>query len=159
MRKITHLYKRKCSAALAGRLALFAFWHRSNLTTPLTNRRIFRCSPYCTIIEGPAPRIPSQTDSLRASSHGWASSTRYGDVAHRQVDHFVDRLIGGKNAMIARHLAQHYIDGFNGIGGVNHLTDVLRKGKERDDAREVGPATICSCWDRAHPPSRQTVPN
>jgi hypothetical protein len=58
-------------------------------------------------------------------------------------DHLVDRLIGGKNAMIARHLAQHHIDGFNGIGGVNHLTDVLRKGKERDDAREVGPATIC----------------
>ena len=112
MRKITHLYQRRCSAALAGRLALFAFWHRSNLTTPLTSRRIFRCSPSFPIIAGTAPRIPSQTDSLRASSHGWASSTRDGDVAHRQVDHLVDRLIGGKNAMIARHLAQRHIDGF-----------------------------------------------
>jgi hypothetical protein len=45
--------------------------------------------------------------------------------------------------MSAHHLAQRHIDGLNGIGGVDHLTNVLRKGKERDDAWEVGRATIC----------------
>jgi hypothetical protein len=92
--KVKHCSRRKtCSAR---------FWHRSNLTTPLTSRRVFRCSPHCTIIAGTAPRILSQTDSVRASSHGWASSTRYGQVAHGQIDHLVDRLIGGENPVIAR---------------------------------------------------------
>jgi hypothetical protein len=76
-----------------------------------------------------------------------------------RLDHFVDHFIRGKNPMVARYLAQRHIDGRGGIGGVNHLMDVLWEGKEWDHAGEVGLATICSCSDRAHPISRQTVPN
>lgn len=43
-----------------------------------------------------------------------------GNVADGQVNHFVDRIIRGKNAMIARHLAQGHIDGRGGISRVNH---------------------------------------
>ena len=47
-----------------------------------------------------------------------------GNVAHGQVDHLVDRLIRGKDAVIARHLAQRHVHGLNGIGRVDHLANV-----------------------------------
>ena len=53
-------------------------------------------------------------------------------IAHSQVYHLVDRLIGREDAMIARHLAQRHIDRLNGIGGVDDLANVLWEGKERD---------------------------
>src|SRR5579875_3150475 len=88
-----------------------------------------------------AQDYPSAREPLR-EFHGKAIEYRFpipdrhspllGQVAHGQVDHFVDGLIGGKNPMIARHLAQGHIDRLNGIGGVDHLADVLWKGEERD---------------------------
>jgi len=44
-----------------------------------------------------------------------------GNLAQGQIDHFVDRFIGGKNPMIARHFPQGHIHGLNGIGGVDYV--------------------------------------
>jgi hypothetical protein len=41
--------------------------------------------------------------------------------------------------MIAGHLAQGHIDGLDGVVGVNHLTDVLWEGEERDHSRPMSP--------------------
>jgi hypothetical protein len=38
------------------------------------------------------PRIPPPNGSVLASSHGWASSTRYGTVAYGEIDDLVDGL-------------------------------------------------------------------
>ena len=75
------------------------------------------------------PQIQGRSDSERASSRGSAWSTRDGKIAHGQVDDLVHGLIRGKDAMIARHLAQRHIDGFNGIGGIEHLANVFWEGK------------------------------
>jgi hypothetical protein len=48
-----------------------------------------------------------------------------GNIVHSQVDHFVDHLIGGKNAMIARNLTQRHIDGLNGSGRIDNLANVF----------------------------------
>ncbi len=48
-----------------------------------------------------------------------------GDVAHCQVDHLVDGLIGRKNAMIARHLAQRHVHRLDRVGRVDNPTDVF----------------------------------
>ena len=50
------------------------------------------------------PKFNGETIECRypvADRHG----PLLGNVVHGQVDHFVDRLIRGKNAMIARHFA------------------------------------------------------
>ena len=52
-----------------------------------------------------------------------------GYISHGQVDHLVDRLIRGKNPMIARHLPQAHIDRLNSIGGINDLANVLWESK------------------------------
>jgi hypothetical protein len=75
------------------------------------------------------PRIPPPNGSVLASSHGWASSTRYGNIAYGEIDDLVDGLIGGKNAMIACHFPQGHIDRLNGIGGIDHFTDILWESK------------------------------
>jgi hypothetical protein len=67
-----------------------------------------------------------------------------GNVAHRQINHLVDRFIRGENPVIARHGCRSVIlTDESAIGRVDYLTDVLWEGKERDDAWEVGLATIC----------------
>jgi hypothetical protein len=48
--------------------------------------------------------------------------------------------------MIARHFPQCHIDRLNGIGGVDHLTDVLGKGKEWNDACPVCPPRLADGW-------------
>ena len=42
-----------------------------------------------------------------------------GDVTHRQIDDFVDCLIGREDAMIAGDLPQRHIHGLNVVGRVN----------------------------------------
>ncbi len=44
--------------------------------------------------------------------------------------------------MIARDLAQGHIDRPGGIGGVDHLANVLWEGKERDHANLVCPPRL-----------------
>ncbi len=61
-----------------------------------------------------------------------------GNGAHGQIDHLVDGLIGGENPMIARDLAQGHIDRLNGIGRVDHLANILWKGKQWDHVGPVG---------------------
>jgi hypothetical protein len=52
-----------------------------------------------------------------------------GNIADSEVNDLVDGLIGGKNAMIARDLAQGHIHRLNGVGGVDDLADVLWESK------------------------------
>jgi len=72
-----------------------------------------------------------------APLESWGKTQTSGDVLHRQVEHLVDGLIGRKDAVIARDLAQGHIDGLNGVGGVDHLANILWEGKERDHARPL----------------------
>jgi len=65
-----------------------------------------------------------------------------GNLAQGQIDHFVDRFIGGKNPMIARHFPQGHIHGLNGIGGVDHLANVLWEGKQRDHSGPMCPPRL-----------------
>src|SRR5260370_38469329 len=48
------------------------------------------------------PQIQGRSDSERASSRGSAWSTRYGKIAHGQVDDLVHSLIRAKEALITR---------------------------------------------------------
>ena len=60
------------------------------------------------------------------------------NVAHGQIDHFIDGFIGRKNPMITRDFAQRHIDRLDGIGGVDHFANILWKGKQGDHADPVG---------------------
>ena len=44
--------------------------------------------------------------------------------------------------MIAGHLPQRHIDGLNGIGGVDHLADVLWESKQGDHTYPVCPPRL-----------------
>src|SRR5579875_982288 len=55
-----------------------------------------------------------------------------GDVLEWQVDDLKGRFIGGKNPMVARHLAQGHVQRLNGVGGVDHAAKVFWKGKPGD---------------------------
>ena len=78
-------------------------------------------------------RKPSRKFNGEAIQSGLPVVDRHGPllgkIAHGQVDDLVHGLIRGKDAMIARHLAQRHIDGFNGIGGIEHLANVFWEGK------------------------------
>src|ERR1700730_12007067 len=58
-----------------------------------------------------------------------------GDIAHRQVDHLVHRLIRGENTVVVSDLAQSHIERLNRVGRVDHAADIGRKRKKREHPR------------------------
>ncbi len=61
--------------------------------------------------------------------------------------------------MVARDLAQRHIDGLNGVGRIDHLADVLWEGKERNDARPVGPPRLTDAGIERIPFRGPSVPD
>lgn len=51
------------------------------------------------------------------------------DLEHFQIIHLVNRLIGRKNPMIARHLPKDHVQQLNNVGGVDDPSDVFCEGK------------------------------
>src|SRR6266568_7432553 len=66
------------------------------------------------------------------------------NIADRQIDHLVDRLIGGENAMIARHLAQGHVQRLNSIGRINNLANVFWESKQWDHTGPVCPPRLAN---------------
>ena len=73
------------------------------------------------------------------------------DVAHRQVDHLVDRLIGGENTVVGGDLAQCHIQRLDSVGGIDHAANVSGKGKQRDHSRQLGPPGLADAGIEAIP--------
>lgn len=59
-----------------------------------------------------------------------------------QVEQFAERLIAWKRPTVLRDLAQAHVHRLNGIGRVNHLANLWRIVKERNDALPVAPPTL-----------------
>ena len=50
----------------------------------------------------------------------------FGDVHHRQIQHFQQAVIGWEHGFRLGNLAQLAVEPFNGIGGVNQCPNLLR---------------------------------
>jgi len=59
------------------------------------------------------------------------------NISQCQVEQFAQRLIAWKRSTVLRDLAQTHVHRLNGIGRVNHLANLRRIVKERNDALPV----------------------
>lgn len=64
------------------------------------------------------------------------------DIFQRQVEQFAQCFIAWKRATVLRNLAQAHVHRLNGVGCVDHLANLWRIVKERNDALPVAPPTL-----------------
>ena len=68
------------------------------------------------------------------------------DISQRQVEQFAQRLVAWKRSTVFRNLAQTHVHRFNGIARVNHLANLGRIVKERNDALPVTTPALHDGW-------------
>ena len=64
------------------------------------------------------------------------------DVIQGQIEQLEHFVVGWERSSGLGDVAQTHVDGLDGVGRVNHLANVRREFKERDQARPVSPPRL-----------------
>ena len=71
----------------------------------------------------------------------------FGDVAQDQINQLSGSLIAWKMASGFKHLAQLHVQTFDGVGGVNHLSDFVGVSEKGDDLVPYSAPALSDGWD------------